>query len=61
MGKRGREAEVEGDADGGIWTAGQVVGLIDNIPTCKDLMQQMMAECEATIKERLSSLVMSKL
>jgi nitronate monooxygenase len=23
-GKRGRQAEVDGDADGGIWTAGQV-------------------------------------
>merc|ERR1711907_38643 len=27
-GNRGRQAEQDGDADGGIWTAGQVVGLI---------------------------------
>ena len=26
-GTRGRQAEKDGDADGGIWTAGQVVGL----------------------------------
>lgn len=56
-GKRGRAAEREGDADGGIWSAGQVVGLIDSIPTCRELMDEMVREAEETISSRLASLV----
>lgn len=56
-GKRGREAELNGDADGGIWSAGQVVGLIDTIPTCQELMDQMMTQAEDTISHRLNAMV----
>ena len=56
-GKRGRAAEARGDADGGIWTAGQVVGLIDDIPTCAEVMARMMREAEETIRGRLNGLV----
>ena len=48
-GVRGRQAEADGDADGGVWSAGQVVGLIDDIPTVQQLMDTFMAECESTI------------
>jgi len=43
-GKRGREAEAKGDADGGIWSAGQTIGLIEDIPTCKQLIDRMIVE-----------------
>ena len=56
-GKRGREAERNGDADGGIWSAGQVVGLVDSIPTCQELMDDIMKEAEATVYHRLTTLV----
>lgn len=56
-GKRGREAERKGDADGGIWSAGQVVGLVDSIPTCQELMNQLMKEAEDTVYHRLITLV----
>lgn len=56
-GKRGREAEKQGDANGGIWSAGQVIGLINSIPTVAELMDQMMREAEETITSRLISLV----
>lgn len=56
-GKRGRQAEQKGDADGGIWSAGQVVGLIDSIPTCQQLMDQMMQQAEDVILSRLNSMV----
>lgn len=56
-GKRGREAELKCDADGGIWSAGQVVGLIDTIPTCQELMDQMMAQAEDIILHRLNAMV----
>jgi len=56
-GDRGRKAERSGDPDGGIWTAGQVVGLIDDVPTTKDLVDSIIVECEETIKGKLQSLL----
>ena len=56
-GKRGRAAEAAGDADGGIWTAGQVIGLIQKIPTCRQLMDDLVREAEETIQERLSGML----
>ena len=57
MGKRGREAEAKGDADGGIWSAGQSVGLIDDCPTCDVIIRRMVAEAEMIIRGRLQDLV----
>jgi len=51
-GVRGQAALVSGDPDGGVITAGQVVGLIDDIPTCDALIQRMVREC----RERLGRL-----
>ena len=56
-GTRGRQAEKDGDADGGIWSAGQVVGLIDDIPSVADLMQNFMREATETIRGRLGSML----
>jgi len=56
-GKRGREAERRGDADGGIWSAGQVVGLIEDIPTALELMDRLVKETEEAICSRLTSMV----
>lgn len=48
-GKRGREAEARGDPDGGVWSAGQSVGLIDDIPSCAELVLRMVTEAEEVI------------
>mmetsp|Transcript_35 Transcript_35/g.93 ORF Transcript_35/g.93 Transcript_35/m.93 type:complete len:344 (+) Transcript_35:160-1191(+) len=56
-GKRGRQAEKDNDPDGGIWSAGQTVGLIHSIPTVKDVVDAMVSEAEDTIRSRLVSLV----
>jgi len=53
-GDRGRKAEESGDPDGGIWTAGQVVGLIDDIPTVHELMDKMMRDAEDCVTGRLN-------
>ena len=58
-GKRGRAAEARGDANGGIWTAGQVIGLIQSIPTCQELMDQIIREAEETIHGRLLGMMPS--
>ncbi|KAJ2906486.1 2-nitropropane dioxygenase family [Zalerion maritima] len=53
-GKRGKEVFVNGDKDYGVWTAGQVIGLIHDIPPCKDLIARIEKEAEETLRERLS-------
>ena len=42
---------------GGMMWVGQVRGLIDDIPSCEELLQRMVSECEAIISQRLHSLV----
>lgn len=47
LGSRGRAALASGEVDGGIITAGQCIGLIDDIPACADLLARMAADCRA--------------
>jgi nitronate monooxygenase len=42
-----------GDMDVGAWSCGMVAGLIHDIPTCKELIDRIMAEAEAIIRKRL--------
>lgn len=56
-GARGRRVFDEGDLDAGIWSAGQVQGLIDDIPTCAELISRIVDEAETLINARLGSLV----
>ena len=44
-GARGRAALEAGEVDGGVISAGQCVGLIDDIPTCAELVARMVTEC----------------
>src|SRR4051794_10364661 len=48
-GARGRTVYETGDVEAGIWTAGLVVGLISDIPTCAELVSRMVAEAEDLI------------
>jgi len=50
-GARGRAALETGDVDAGLVWAGQVVGLVDDIPTCAALIERMVREC----RERLAA------
>lgn len=43
-GKRGREVFVNGDKEYGVWTAGQVVGLIHDVPGCGELVRRIERE-----------------
>lgn len=54
-GTRGRERCIEnGEIDNGVWTVGQVMGLINDIPTCDELITRMVQEAEETLKSRLA-------
>lgn len=48
-GARGRAALESGAADDGIVTAGQCVGLIDDIPSCAELLERMVSDCRAAL------------
>jgi len=44
-GVRGREALQSGEVNGGVISAGQCIGLIDDVPTCAELITRMVAQC----------------
>jgi len=48
-GAKGREALETGDYSKGLIWAGQTVGLIDDVPTCAELIQRMVRECRERI------------
>ena len=56
-GQRGVAAMAAGDVDGGIWTAGQVQGLIDDIPAVKELIDRIIGDARAIIRGRLAAMV----
>jgi len=59
-GTRGRSVYEVGDNDAGIWSAGQVQGLIHDIPTCAELIHRIVREAEAIIHERLDRMAASR-
>jgi nitronate monooxygenase len=48
-GARGKVAVRSGEIDEGIISAGTVIGLIDDIPTCAELIERMVADCRAAL------------
>ena len=46
-GARGRATLESGDLNGGLVWASQVMALIDDIPTCAELIDRIVAECKA--------------
>jgi nitronate monooxygenase len=53
-GIRGRDSWERGDVNGGVLTAGMVIGLIDDIPTCAELIERMTRDCRAHLSRALS-------
>ncbi len=45
---------MEGEMDAGAWSCGMVAGLIHDIPTCKELIDRIMAEAHEIIASRLA-------
>jgi nitronate monooxygenase len=56
-GTRGKVVYETGDPDHGIWSAGQIQGLIHDIPSCAELVHRIVAEAEAIIDQRLERMV----
>ncbi len=56
-GVRGRAGLEAGDVEAGVWSAGQIMGLIQDIPTCQVLIERIVAEAEGIITGRLANMV----
>jgi NAD(P)H-dependent flavin oxidoreductase YrpB (nitropropane dioxygenase family) len=56
-GARGKMVYATGDADEGIWSAGQVQGLIHDIPSCAELVSRIIRDAEAIIQSRLEAMM----
>ncbi|GLZ87009.1 nitronate monooxygenase [Metapseudomonas resinovorans] len=48
-GARGRAALESGDVNGGLVWAGQTIGLIDDVPTCAELVKRIVTDCRLAI------------
>jgi len=57
QGVKGRELFDGGDLDKGIWSAGMIVGLIDDNPSCEDLVTRIVAEAEDILSNRLREMI----
>ena len=55
-GVRGKEGLDNGDPEHGIWTAGMVMGLINDIPTCRQLIDRIIGDAVEIIQGRLGRL-----
>ncbi len=56
-GLRGLEALQTGNLDDALFACGQVVGLIDNIPTVEELINSIISEATNIIKNRLCKMI----
>jgi len=52
-GKRGRIVFENGDVEHGIWSTGQVQGIINDIPTCEELVSRIVQGAITLINQRL--------
>ena len=46
-----------GDMDAGAWSCGMVAGLIDDVPSCAELLERIMRQAESIITDRLNALL----
>jgi nitronate monooxygenase len=53
-GARGKAALESGDVDGGVVSAGLVIGLIDDVPTCAELIERIVRDCRAHLRSALA-------
>src|SRR5437879_2877289 len=56
-GDRGKMAYATGNPDEGTWAAGEGQGLIQDIPSCGELISRIVREAEAIIRSRLAGMI----
>jgi nitronate monooxygenase len=50
-GARGKATLASGDTDGGVIAAGQTVGLVADVPSCAELIERMVDEARAQLRQ----------
>jgi NADH:quinone reductase (non-electrogenic) len=55
-GAKGRVVYETGDLEHGIWSAGTSMGLVQDIPSCKELVDRIVGEAEELIRARLAGM-----
>ena len=53
----GKQMYETGDVESAVMSAGQIMGLIHDIPSCEELIQRIVREAEAIITDRLAGVV----
>ena len=48
---------LDGELEAGAWSCGMVVGLINDIPSCKELIDGIMSEADSLITKRLEGMI----
>ena len=56
-GAKGRVVYETGDMEHGIWSAGTVMGIIKDVPSCKELVERIVREAEEMIRGRLAQAI----
>ena len=56
-GAKGRVVYETGDMEHGVWSAGTVMGLINDVPTCKELVERIVSEAEEMIRGKLAKAI----
>ena len=56
-GQKGRQVLEQAEIDKGLLYAGMVVGLINDVPSCKELVERIVADAEAIINQRMAAAV----
>ena len=56
-GLRGKQVLQTGDLDAGLISAGQVLGLIHDLPTCEVLIERIVQQAKDLLQQRLKSIV----
>ncbi|WVR07543.1 hypothetical protein IAU60_004585 [Kwoniella sp. DSM 27419] len=59
-GARGKKVYETGDHDAGIWSAGIAVGLINDIPTCAELVEKIDSDASSAIRRMGDMLVVDE-
>ena len=47
---------LEGETESGVWSCGMVTGLIDDIPSCRELIDRIMGQAEQILRDRYAGL-----
>jgi nitronate monooxygenase len=48
---------IDGETESGAWSCGMVAGLIHDVPTCKELIDRIMAQADSLITARLAGML----